>query len=104
MVDSFAAAARRALQAGFQIVELHGAHGYLMHEFLSPLSNRRTDEYGGSFENRIRFALETIEAVRAVWPEDCRYGCAFPPRIGWKAVGTSTNPWRWRARKPWASI
>jgi 2,4-dienoyl-CoA reductase-like NADH-dependent reductase (Old Yellow Enzyme family) len=67
--ESFAAAARRALQAGFQVVELHYAHGYLMHEFLSPLSNRRTDEYGGSFENRIRFALETAKAVRAVWPE-----------------------------------
>jgi 2,4-dienoyl-CoA reductase-like NADH-dependent reductase (Old Yellow Enzyme family) len=67
--ESFAAAARRALEAGFQVVELHYAHGYLMHEFLSPLSNHRTDEYGGSFENRIRFALETAKAVRAVWPE-----------------------------------
>ncbi len=70
MVDAFVAAARRALQAGFQLVELHGAHGYLMHQFLSPLSNRRTDEYGGPFENRIRFALETIEAVRAAWPQE----------------------------------
>ena len=67
--ESFAAAARRALEAGFQVVELHFAHGYLMHEFLSPLSNRRTDEYGGPFENRIRFAIETAKAVRAVWPE-----------------------------------
>ena len=66
---SFAAAARRALDAGFQVVELHFAHGYLMHEFLSPLSNHRTDEYGGPFENRVRFALETVRAVRAVWPE-----------------------------------
>jgi 2,4-dienoyl-CoA reductase-like NADH-dependent reductase (Old Yellow Enzyme family) len=70
MVDAFVAAARRALQAGFQLVELHGAHGYLIHQFLSPLSNRRADEYGGAFENRIRFALETIEAVRAAWPHD----------------------------------
>jgi 2,4-dienoyl-CoA reductase-like NADH-dependent reductase (Old Yellow Enzyme family) len=70
MVDGFVAAARRALQAGFQLVELHGAHGYLMHQFLSPLSNHRTDEYGGAFENRIRFALETIEAVRAAWPQE----------------------------------
>ncbi len=70
VLDAFVAAARRALQAGFQLVELHAAHGYLMHQFLSPLSNRRTDEYGGPFENRIRFALETIEAVRAAWPED----------------------------------
>jgi 2,4-dienoyl-CoA reductase-like NADH-dependent reductase (Old Yellow Enzyme family) len=69
LAQSFAAAARRALEAGFQVVELHFAHGYLMHEFLSPLSNLRTDEYGGSFENRIRFALETTKAVRAVWPE-----------------------------------
>ena len=69
MQQAFAEAARRALAAGFQLVELHFAHGYLAHEFLSPLSNRRTDEYGGSFENRIRFALETTRAVRAVWPE-----------------------------------
>ncbi len=70
VVNAFAEAAKRALRAGFQAVEIHGAHGYLMHEFFSPLSNRRTDEYGGSFENRIRFGLETIEAVRAVWPND----------------------------------
>lgn len=69
IVHAFAAAARRALAAGFEVLELHGAHGYLIHEFLSPLSNRRTDEYGGSFENRIRFLLETVGAVRAVWPE-----------------------------------
>ncbi len=70
ITEAFVAAARRALRAGFQLVELHGAHGYLMHEFLSPLSNRRTDEYGGSLENRMRFALETVEAVRAVWPAE----------------------------------
>jgi 2,4-dienoyl-CoA reductase-like NADH-dependent reductase (Old Yellow Enzyme family) len=70
LANTFAAAAKRALRAGFQAIELHGAHGYLMHEFFSPLSNRRTDEYGGSFENRIRFGLETIEAVRAVWPDE----------------------------------
>jgi 2,4-dienoyl-CoA reductase-like NADH-dependent reductase (Old Yellow Enzyme family) len=69
IVDAFAAAARRALDAGFEVVELHCAHGYLAHEFLSPLANRRTDEYGGSFENRIRFVLELTEAVRGVWPE-----------------------------------
>ena len=66
---AFVTAAKRALEAGFQLIELHCAHGYLMHEFLSPLSNHRTDEYGGSFENRARFALETAKAVRAVWPE-----------------------------------
>jgi len=68
VVDAFAASARRALAAGFQIVEIHGAHGYLIHEFLSPLSNHRTDEYGGAFDNRIRLALEVASAVRAVWP------------------------------------
>jgi 2,4-dienoyl-CoA reductase-like NADH-dependent reductase (Old Yellow Enzyme family) len=66
-VDSFVAAARRALRAGFQVAEIHAAHGYLVHQFLSPLSNQRTDEYGGAFENRIRLALEVAAAVRAVW-------------------------------------
>ena len=66
---AFAAAARRALAAGFQIVELHFAHGYLAHEFYSPLSNMRTDRFGGSLENRLRFALDTAKAVRQVWPE-----------------------------------
>ncbi|GHD32271.1 NADH:flavin oxidoreductase/NADH oxidase [Streptomyces galbus] len=70
VVQQFADAARRALAAGFEAVELHGAHGYLIHEFLSPHSNHRTDAYGGSFENRARFALEVVDAVRAVWPED----------------------------------
>jgi 2,4-dienoyl-CoA reductase-like NADH-dependent reductase (Old Yellow Enzyme family) len=69
VVGAFAAAAHRALEAGFQVVELHAAHGYLIHEFLSPLSNHRTDEYGGPFENRIRFALEVTRAVRDVWPD-----------------------------------
>ena len=69
IVASFRAAAGRALEAGYQWLELHGAHGYLAHQFLSPLSNTRTDEYGGSFENRLRFTLETTRAVRAVWPE-----------------------------------
>ncbi|WP_370423051.1 NADH:flavin oxidoreductase/NADH oxidase [Streptomyces sp. QH1-20] len=70
IVEQFADAARRALAAGFEVVEVHGAHGYLIHEFLSPHSNRRTDEYGGSFDNRVRFPLEVVDAVRAVWPED----------------------------------
>lgn len=65
----FVAAAKRSLVAGFEWLELHSAHGYLSHEFLSPLSNRRTDNYGGSFDNRIRFLLETTNAVRAVWPQ-----------------------------------
>jgi 2,4-dienoyl-CoA reductase-like NADH-dependent reductase (Old Yellow Enzyme family) len=69
IVQAFASAARRALEAGFEVVEVHGAHGYLMTEFLSPLANHRTDDYGGSFENRSRFAREVVEAVRQVWPE-----------------------------------
>ncbi len=65
----FVAAAERSLAAGFELLEIHFAHGYLAHEFYSPLSNQRTDQYGGDFENRIRFLLETFTAVRAVWPE-----------------------------------
>ena len=67
---AFVRAAERALEAGFDLLEIHSAHGYLLHEFLSPLSNRRTDEYGGSFENRIRLLVEVVDAVRAVWPEE----------------------------------
>jgi 2,4-dienoyl-CoA reductase-like NADH-dependent reductase (Old Yellow Enzyme family) len=66
----FRMAAGRADDAGFKVVEIHSAHGYLLHEFLSPLSNKRTDEYGGSFENRIRLLLEVVTAVRSVWPAD----------------------------------
>ena len=69
VTESFVKAAERALAAGFEVAEVHFAHGYLMHEFLSPLSNKRTDGYGGSFENRTRFARETVQAVRKVWPE-----------------------------------
>jgi 2,4-dienoyl-CoA reductase-like NADH-dependent reductase (Old Yellow Enzyme family) len=70
VVGRFADAARRALEAGFRVAELHGAHGYLIGEFLSPHSNRRTDGYGGPFENRVRFPLEVVDAVRGVWPDD----------------------------------
>lgn len=69
IVRAFVAAAERADRAGFQLAELHGAHGYLISEFLSPISNTRTDEYGGSLENRMRFPLRIAEAVRAVWPK-----------------------------------
>jgi 2,4-dienoyl-CoA reductase-like NADH-dependent reductase (Old Yellow Enzyme family) len=69
VVEAFRNAARRALAAGFDFVEVHAAHGYLLHEFLSPHSNLRTDNYGGSFENRIRLVLEVVDAVRSVWPE-----------------------------------
>ncbi|MEI7907566.1 MAG: NADPH dehydrogenase NamA [Bacteroidota bacterium] len=70
VVSDFTTAAKRALAAGFKIVEIHGAHGYLLHEFLSPLSNHRTDNYGGSFENRIRLLREVVESVRSVWPAE----------------------------------
>jgi 2,4-dienoyl-CoA reductase-like NADH-dependent reductase (Old Yellow Enzyme family) len=68
--QDFSAAARRAAVAGFEVVELHMAHGYLLHEFLSPISNRRTDEYGGTLENRMRFPVAVAREVRAVWPGD----------------------------------
>ena len=71
---AFVEAAQRADRAGFALVELHGAHGYLFSEFLSPISNQRTDAYGGALENRMRFPLEVAEAVRAVWPRDKALG------------------------------
>jgi 2,4-dienoyl-CoA reductase-like NADH-dependent reductase (Old Yellow Enzyme family) len=70
VVDAFRQAARRARLAGFDVIEIHAAHGYLVHEFLSPLSNTRTDEYGGPFDNRIRLCLEIVDAVRTIWTEE----------------------------------
>ena len=70
VIDAFVAGAERALAAGFDTVEIHAAHGYLLNQFLSPLANKRTDQYGGSRENRMRLVLEVTEAVRAVWPEN----------------------------------
>jgi 2,4-dienoyl-CoA reductase-like NADH-dependent reductase (Old Yellow Enzyme family) len=70
VVADFVSAAKRALVAGYKVVEIHAAHGYLLHQFLSPLANRRNDEYGGSFENRARLTREVVAAVRAVWPEN----------------------------------
>ncbi|MGZ3919854.1 MAG: NADPH dehydrogenase NamA [Bacteroidia bacterium] len=70
IINDFRLAAKRALDGGFKVIELHGAHGYLINEFLSPLSNHRKDEYGGSFENRIRFLLEATEAVKTCWPSE----------------------------------
>ena len=70
VIDAFVAAARRAEQAGFDTIEIHAAHGYLLNQFLSPLANKRTDRYGGSRENRMRLLLEVVDAVRPVWPAD----------------------------------
>lgn len=97
VVRQFADTARRALDAGFEVAEIHGAHGYLLHQFLSPYSNHRTDGYGGSFENRARFALEVVDAVRAVWPQELplffRASATDwleqdPERTGWTADDT----------------
>ena len=87
VVRAFAAATRRAMAAGFKVIELHFAHGYLVHQFLSPLSNQREDSYGGSFENRTRLALEVARAVRAEWPERlpllARISCTDWVERGW---------------------
>ncbi len=86
-LDQFAAAARRVRQAGFQALDVHGAHGYLIHTFLSPLSNARDDDYGGTFANRIRYALEVVDAVRSEWPADkplfYRLSCVDDSEGGW---------------------
>jgi 2,4-dienoyl-CoA reductase-like NADH-dependent reductase (Old Yellow Enzyme family) len=84
--NDFVATAKRALIAGFQWLELHAAHGYLFNSFLSPLSNRRTDKYGGSFENRTRLLLETTRAVRQVWPEELPLAVRISA-IDWKEGG-----------------
>lgn len=70
VVNDFKEAAQRALNAGFKLIEIHAAHGYLINQFLSPLSNKRTDEYGGSFENRIKLLMEITEAIQSVWPKE----------------------------------
>jgi 2,4-dienoyl-CoA reductase-like NADH-dependent reductase (Old Yellow Enzyme family) len=88
VTDAFRQAARRSLEAGFEVIEIHAAHGYLLHEFLSPLSNQRTDEYGGSLENRMRLLWEVCAAVRQVWPEKLplfvRISCTDWVEGGWR--------------------
>jgi 2,4-dienoyl-CoA reductase-like NADH-dependent reductase (Old Yellow Enzyme family) len=87
IISDFRSAAARALTAGFQVLEVHAAHGYLLHQFLSPLSNRRGDEYGGSFENRSRLLRETITAIRTVWPE------SLPLFVRISATDWADNGW-----------
>jgi len=70
VVTNFKSGAKRALDAGYDLIEIHGAHGYLIHEFLSPISNKRTDQYGGSLENRTRFLIEITKAIKTVWPDE----------------------------------
>jgi 2,4-dienoyl-CoA reductase-like NADH-dependent reductase (Old Yellow Enzyme family) len=87
IVDAFRQAAARAQAAGFDVIEVHAAHGYLIHEFLSPLVNTRTDEYGGSYDNRVRLCLEVVRAVRGAWPERLplfvRLSCTDWKQGGW---------------------
>jgi len=87
IVEDFAAAARRAAKVGFKVLEIHGAHGYLIQAFLSPLANKRNDAYGGDIQGRMRFALEVTEAVRAAWPDDLplffRISAVDGPADGW---------------------
>ncbi|KAI3646014.1 hypothetical protein MP228_008942 [Amoeboaphelidium protococcarum] len=87
VIKSFVDGARRADQAGFDFIQLHAAHGYLLHQFLSPISNRRVDQYGGSFENRIRILVEILESIKEVWPEEkpiwIRFSCSDWVEGGW---------------------
>lgn len=105
IVDSFSDAAQRALDAGFRVVEIHSAHGYLLHEFLSPLSNHRNDEYGGSFGNRTRLIRRWSRPFVPFGRTICRCSSEYQPQIGWKKAGMSNNRWNWPGRSnPWGWI
>ena len=91
---SWVDAAKRALEAGFEVLEIHNAHGYLIHEFLSPISNKRNDAYGGDFAGRTRFPLEVAEAVRAAWPKD------KPLFLRVSAVDGLDGGWTWTTPSP----
>jgi 2,4-dienoyl-CoA reductase-like NADH-dependent reductase (Old Yellow Enzyme family) len=93
----FRDAAIRALQAGFKLIEIHAAHGYLLNEFLSPLSNHRTDAVWRSFENRVRILLEVVDSVRSVFTETFRYLCGYPHQNGWKTAGISKTQYNWQS-------
>jgi 2,4-dienoyl-CoA reductase-like NADH-dependent reductase (Old Yellow Enzyme family) len=102
IVGSFVDAAQRALAAGFEVAEIHTPHGYLAHQFLSPLSNQRTGEYGGSFENRVRFVMEVAEAVRSVWPARLPLFARLPVTDWvWREAGTFQTPCA--CRRSWAT-
>lgn len=92
IIQDFKEATKRSIKVGFKVIELHAAHGYLLHQFLSPLTNKRTDHYGGSFENRIRFLLEVTAAVQEVWPADLplfvRISATDWAEGGWTAAGS----------------
>ena len=90
--DQFVAAVRMGLEAGFDMVELHAAHGYLLSGFITPLQNKRSDEYGGSLENRLRYPLEVFAAMRAAWPATGRCRCAFRRPTG--RAKTASRPRR----------
>jgi 2,4-dienoyl-CoA reductase-like NADH-dependent reductase (Old Yellow Enzyme family) len=92
--NAFVDAAKRADRAGFDLIELHAAHGYLLHQFLSPITNQRRTSYGGSLENRMRYPLEVFEAVREAFPPTSRSSCGFRPPTGSMAAGT------WPERSP----
>lgn len=96
VVTGFRDAAVRALAAEMQILEIHAAHGYLLHQFMSPLTNKRTDAYGGSFENRVRLAREVVAAIRSVWPESIRWRFESPGATGTRMVGRRMMRLRWR--------
>lgn len=101
-IELFAAAARRALRAGFRVLEVHAAHGYLIHSFLSPISNKRNDAYGGELNGRMRFALEVAEAVRAAWPDELplffRISSIDGPADGWSIEDSAALAGELKAR------
>jgi len=98
IIDSFGDAAHRALQAGFELIEIHAAHGYLINEFLSPIPNQRTDQYGGSRENRTRFLFEIIEQVKKVWPQDLPIAVRISA-TDWMEHGWNSDDSVWLSKK-----